>query len=178
MIYFTSDQHYNHKNIIEYCSRPFKDVDDMNRSLIERHNAVVSKEDTVWHLGDFSLSEKVIPDILPQLNGKHYLVAGNHDGCFRKHKKHKKIAERYIEFGFLEVHQEIVLEGFLINHLPYLGECKEVKYGEYRPQNKGMWLLHGHIHNLWKVNGKMINVGVDVWDYSPVSIDTIRPLTT
>lgn len=177
-IFFTSDQHFGHRNIINYSNRPFEDVDDMNRGLIERHNSVVHKDDIVWHLGDFSLSEKLVPIILPQLNGTHFLVAGNHDACHTIHKSKSTAAiRRYFEYGFKEVHQEAIVEGILCAHMPYTGDShKEDRYSNFRPKNNGEWLLHGHIHGLWKTNGKMINVGVDVWDWAPVHIETIKNL--
>lgn len=62
MNFFTSDTHYNHKNIIKYCERPFANVEEMNRELVERHNAIVKPGDTVYHL-----------------NGKIIYLRGNHD---------------------------------------------------------------------------------------------------
>ena len=56
MHFFTADEHYNHENIIFYCSRPFESVKEMNEELIKRHNLVVHDGDTVIHVGDFTLS--------------------------------------------------------------------------------------------------------------------------
>lgn len=100
--WFTSDQHFGHRKVIDYCNRPYADVDDMNRALIARFNARVRSCDTTWHLGDFSLDEKCVRDVLPLLNGTHRLVAGNHDECFPgKHSgSHFKYVRRYHGFGF------------------------------------------------------------------------------
>lgn len=77
--FFTSDSHWNHSRIIELCKRPFKDVEEMNNSLIENWNKVVPKDGTVFHLGDFAFGGSSIwNDILDQLNGKIYLILGNH----------------------------------------------------------------------------------------------------
>ena len=57
-IWFTSDTHFSHCNIIKYCNRPFKDVDEMNKILIQNWNNVVRPDDIVWHLGDFALGDK------------------------------------------------------------------------------------------------------------------------
>src|ERR1700722_3017579 len=106
-IFITSDQHYFHSKVREYCSRNFATVEEMNEALIANHNAVVQDNDIVWHLGDFSLSEKVVPLILPRLKGTHYLVAGNHDKCYpARNKKSDEAKKRYIEYGFKEVHIE------------------------------------------------------------------------
>src|ERR1700693_5565544 len=106
-IFFTSDQHFQHKKLLEvYCrdTRPFKNIDHMTEGLIERHNAVVKDGDMVYNVGDFSMSEKFVPDILKRLNGTQILILGNHD---RGHDCHGKKAEaarlRYLEYGFKEV---------------------------------------------------------------------------
>src|SRR5258708_15506074 len=184
-IWFTSDQHFGHKNILlpTYCDRPFVDVDDMNRGLIERHNSVVKDSDEVWHIGDFSLNEKFVPLILPQLKGAaHHIVVGNHDGAHIRHKKYEVATKRYLDYGFKSVHQEVrnFERKFLLNHLPYLnnGDSKhEARFPEYRPKDTGGWLLHGHVHKAWKVNKRMINCGVDVHDYFPVALETLLEIT-
>jgi len=67
------------------------------------------------------------------------------------------------------------MDGFLFNHLPYSGDSKEQeRFNNYRPQNKGQFLIHGHVHNNWRFKDNMINVGVDVWDYFPVSFNYIK----
>jgi calcineurin-like phosphoesterase family protein len=177
MIYLTSDSHYSHHNIILYTKRPFANIDEMNRSLIERHNAVVGKDDDVWHLGDFSLSERLVPIILPQLNGRHRLVCGNHDKCHISFgHKSEAAKERYIKYGFIEVHQEVRVGPFLLNHFPYTGDStNKDRYTEYRPKDDGSFLLHGHVHSRYGkiTSARSIDVGVDAWDYAPVSIETL-----
>lgn len=80
MIYFTSDTHFGHKNIIKYCGRPFADVEEMNRELVLRWNARVNARDTVYHLGDFAFLGKTrAAEILQALNGDKVLIIGNHD---------------------------------------------------------------------------------------------------
>lgn len=80
MIYFVSYTHFNHKNIIDYCNRPFNSVDEMNNVLIQNWNATVSNNDIIYHLGDFALGRKdTIMEITSNLNGKKYLIRGNHD---------------------------------------------------------------------------------------------------
>ena len=79
-VFFTSDTHFNHANIIRFCNRPFKDVSHMNEAIISNWNRVVGPEDIVFHLGDFCLggSAEWI-NVLNRLNGKIYLISGNHD---------------------------------------------------------------------------------------------------
>ena len=95
-IFFTSDTHFGHANIIKYCARPFASVQEMNRELIARWNAVVGPRDTVYHLGDFAFGKaSEAPTFLRKLNGaKKILIRGNHD----------RNARQMLEVGFDEVH--------------------------------------------------------------------------
>lgn len=185
VIYFTSDQHFFHANSIKYCNRPWSSVEDMNEGLIQRWNERVKPEDHVIVLGDFSLSKKALP-LVCRLNGSKSLIAGNHDQChpvhYKKEEKGERMRQLYLQHGFdsiaLEDWQLVGLERVKLHHMPYRGDHtdKGERYTEWRPKDEGHWLLHGHVHGLWKVNGRMINVGVDVWDYYPVSVDEIAGL--
>lgn len=177
-IYLTSDEHYGHNNIIAYCNRPFANVEEMNASLISNHNDVVGQDDIVYHLGDFCMNEKLVPTVLKQLNGTHYLVAGNHDRCHPVNKKWLAAKERYLLYGFAGVYQELFNfgGGFILNHMPYSAPndaSREHHYNKYRSEDRGSWLLHGHVHNAWTTKDRMINVGVDVWDYKPVRLEAL-----
>lgn len=78
MIYFTADQHFGHINIIKYCDRPFKHVDEMNDKIIANHNKVVHDKDVVYHLGDFTM-ERDAEKYIRRLNGTHKFIRGSHD---------------------------------------------------------------------------------------------------
>ena len=70
-IYFISDTLFNHKNIIKYCNRPFKDVEEMNKVLIENWNNTVTDFNTIFHLGDVALTnESEMKEIISKLKGK------------------------------------------------------------------------------------------------------------
>ena len=170
--WLTADEHYGHANILRYCERPFTDVDHMARELVERQNAVVGPNDDVIHVGDFVMNERLLPSILPQLRGRHTLVFGNHDRCHPCRKDHVAAKRRYLQAGFVDVVERFVLDGMLVHHMPYSGDDRE-KYHAYRPADEGLVLLHGHIHGLWKTRGRMVNVGVDVRGYAPVSLDEV-----
>ena len=104
--FFTSDTHFNHANVIQYCGRPFASVDEMNREMIARWNSTVGPDDTVYHLGDFALGKfaKAAP-ILHRLNGaRKILVLGNHD----------RSARQMLAVGFDEVHKKIEWNGWLV----------------------------------------------------------------
>lgn len=181
MIWFTSDPHYHHKKVIGFCGRPFATVEEMNEALIERWNECVRPEDTVYVLGDFCFGGAgKQSEILKRLNGYKILIKGNHD----------ERAHKMLKYGFDEVHYE------MLTHIPGLGKVRlshypygptnifwrllfwwkgwDLRHLDWRPKDTGDVLLHGHVHTVWKVKGRQINVGVDCWDYRPVSVDTIK----
>ena len=187
MIFFTSDHHFSHANIIRYCNRPFASTEEMNQELISRWNQTVSPDDTVYYLGDFSLSVDVVGSITQLLNGRKFLIMGNHDLCHPVHKKRALLAgELYLRAGFesieLESRIEIAGQSVLLHHLPYLTPSAPDKYSgkydKFRPIDNGQWLLCGHIHEKWREQERMINVGVDVWDFYPVAMTKIEKLIT
>lgn len=148
----------------------------MNKALTERHNAVVKNDDVVWHLGDFCLDHSLIPTILPKLNGTHYLVMGNHDRCY----KQKKYITTYKQYGFAGVYDNLnCFEGkFKLNHFPYSNIKEKELVDSDMTNDSSYWLLHGHVHEKFKINSslKQINVGVDVWDYAPVNLNILLEL--
>ena len=75
-----SDTHFGHENIIKYCNRPFSSVEEMDARMIKLWNNVVKKNDIVYHLGDFGVGNKeYISKIVSKLNGRIFLILGNHD---------------------------------------------------------------------------------------------------
>lgn len=136
-IFFTSDTHFCHSNIIRFCNRPFKDADEMDEALIANWNSVVGPDDIVFHLGDFCFagSEKW-NKILDRLNGKIYLILGNHD--------ERNLRQGYISrFEWVGYQMHIYIEGrsIYLNHFPML--CVA---GSYRGEN-ATWQLFGHVHS-------------------------------
>ncbi len=183
-VWFTSDLHLGHANIIGYSGRPFADTEAMNGALIDRWNELVNPSDDVWVLGDFALGriEATLP-LAGALHGYKRLVSGNHDRCWSGHgARAQQWISRYRDAGFDEVHQGSVkmqVGGIevLVCHFPYAGDSQDRdRYVEARPADEGQWLLHGHVHEKWRQHGRMINVGVDVWDYRPVSADILCQL--
>jgi calcineurin-like phosphoesterase family protein len=143
--YCWSDIHLDHRNIILFCRRPYSSVEEMQRDLIARHNAVVKPEDTVWCFGDVAFKEKNIRPFFSQLNGTHCLVPGNHDKCWQGQKKYEAAVKRYLEYGFKEVVQETRLGMFKCCHFPYEEDERHgARYAEWRPKDEGDFLLHGH----------------------------------
>lgn len=174
-VFFTSDLHFWHKNVIEFCNRPWPNVEAMNHGLIDNWNSVVGDNDAVFICGDlFFCGKTKAKEIVAQLKGIKYWILGNH--CWGK------IPERRAEefgFEFMGPSYELKLHGtkVLLSHFPYLGDhTAEQRFTEHRLKDEGDWLLHGHVHGEWKIRGKQINVGVDVWDYKPVSVSEILEL--
>lgn len=200
-IWFTSDQHYYHQNVIKYCSRPYVTVEEMNEKLLLEYNSLVKPEDIVYMLGDFSLAFRPVELYGSRLNGTKYLVPGNHDFVHSYNKKsrneenRKKWIGKYQEHGFIVLpeHTTLDIPGVAtvnLAHLPYSNindvrldavESGSDKYTKYRPKEDGRVLLCGHVHEKWKTmrtakGSLMVNVGVDVWGMKPVHIDQIKEI--
>lgn len=103
-LFLTSDFHHNHANIIKYCSRPFKNVEEMNESLISKWNQKVPQGSTVIHFGDFSFSQEDFKKIPQRLNGNIIWVKGNHDKFPEGFRWFEVIEFRYKDHDFFGSH--------------------------------------------------------------------------
>lgn len=159
-MFFTSDTHFNHAKIIrpDYSDRPFKDVEEMNETLIYNWNSVVKKKDVIYHLGDFAWGQP--EPFLNRLNGYKILIMGNHD---------RYSEGKLLRSGFREVYslKEIKIDGIptILCHFPMYS---------WNKSHRGSFHLHGHIHEneiqyLWN----RYNVGVDVNNFTPIHSDNI-----
>ena len=175
--WYTSDLHFGHQNIIALGYRPFSNIDEMHAEIVARWNAVVGDDDEVWVLGDLVLGALLenAESYISRLRGRKILVPGNHDWCWQGRGRPRR-HDRYLnECGFERIEQNpephlIAGEEVAMSHFPYDGDhTAEIRYPEWRPEDNGGWLLHGHVHDLWRQNGRQINVGCDVWDFTPVS---------
>lgn len=128
-VYFIADTHFGHANIIKYEGRPFANVSEMDKMLIQNWNTVVSESDEIFVLGDFSFYNKEkTKKILQQLHGKKTLIMGNHD---------TQSLEYYLECGFQDVNKyPIILDEFwILSHEPlYINDC--MPYAN----------IYGHVH--------------------------------
>jgi len=165
--WFTSDTHFFHSNIIKYCGRPYNNFDEMNNSIIKKWNERIKPEDTVYFLGDFNFKsgsgrgegEPIkVQEIIRKLNGHIIFIKGNHDGDSNGIKS--PIKAMVIELGGMEI---------FCTHDP-------------ADSNNAFKLnLCGHVHEKWKsridvkhgMRTVIINCGVDVWDFYPVSLEEI-----
>lgn len=176
--FYTSDQHVGHARICELAGRPFSSVEEMNDAIVERHNAVVSPDDTTYFLGDFAMGplEESLA-LVGRMNGRLLLVPGNHDRVFSRFRRNGPRPadfDRYRDAGLDIVGERtrVVIAGtdVLLCHFPYTGDSRDHhdRYADLRPADDGGWLVHGHTHGRWRQNGRQIDVGVDAWNFFPV----------
>lgn len=155
-IWAISDTHFGHANIIKYCNRPFKSTEEMDDTIIKNWNSVVKDGDIVYHLGDVYMGKT--PGFLSNLKGRKRLILGNHDNgkdqLLQKTFQKIDVWRMFPEFGLLLTHVPVSLNTL----------------SEKCPVN-----VHGHIHNDDKAYGKQYrNVSVEVVNYTPVNIETLR----
>ena len=171
MIYFTSDLHFGHDAVIEYCQRPFKSLEHMEAALIENWNDTIRAGDDVYVLGDFSLAkpERTL-DVLRQLNGNIYLVRGNHDRGAKGRVKGRFVWIK--DLYELKVRDERVKGGkqrIVLCHYALL---------TWPAMHHGAWSLHGHSHGSLRDSptAKRLDVGVDCHNYRPISYEEVRSI--
>jgi calcineurin-like phosphoesterase family protein len=157
-LWFTSDQHFGHANIIEYAHRPFAGVREMTSAIIERWNAVVQPGDHVYTLGDFGF--KFLEEALKQLRGQIHLVVGSHDSEARA------LRHRFVEFVQIK---EIKVAGQFI----VMSHCA---FRVWEKSHYNSWHLYGHSHGRLPGQGKSMDVGVDTNNFYPYSFEQIRDI--
>lgn len=173
MIYFISDTHFNHANIIKYCNRPFDNTYDMGEYMIEKWNSIVKEKDVVYFLGDFGFGTvEILKGFVNRLNGKKIIILGNHD--------RKRGINSWKNIGFEEVYKKPVelpielvdkynFNTILLSHEPK--QCEDTTLN-----------IHGHIHNV-PLDTELYNkdnhicVSVEMINYTPISILDILKIT-
>lgn len=162
-IWFTSDTHFCHDNIIKYCNRPYKDSKEMNEALIHNWNSVVKPGDKVYHLGDVVMGQdhrRQFPDIISKLQGKKRLVVGNHDDV-----KWLSQGNWFQKVGLWRIFDDY---NFICTHVPlHPGSLAG------RLRNEGGWNVHGHIHDQPSPEGNYLCICVEQTDYRPVHLEEI-----
>ena len=164
MIFYIADLHLNHTNIMKHCNRPFKDVQEMNKTIIENWNNKVKTNDKVYILGDVCFvkrneNPKEIIKLLKELNGEKHLILGNHDNSILYDKEFKEL------FKSIKMYDKITD-----------GDSKVVLFHypieEWDGFFRGTYHIHGHTHNsnnIMKINNRF-NAGVDIHNYTPVTL--------
>lgn len=160
-IFFTSDLHLGHKNIIKYSNRPFSSIDEMDSTIINNYNSVVKQGDTVYDLGDFSFR-----------NPKYYLdrfvvqpirIKGSHDHDLKDNAPRMLV---------LQLKDLVVLSEQLV----YAMSITLCHYAmrSWEQSHYGTWHLFGHHHGMLPPYGLSFDVGVDCWEFFPVSLDQVK----
>jgi len=169
---FYSDPHFFHTNIIKYADRPFSTVEEMNERLVANYNEMIGPNDTCLWLGDCFFGPYDVGDaLIRSMNGKKFLLVGNHD----------RSLSRMAKSGFMGVTKIINLsianKKLRACHYPYRYP-NAPPYLSNPERKPGEILLHGHVHTRTKFSNDrtMLHVGVDAWDYCPVRYEQIEPL--
>lgn len=163
--WFTADTHFGHKGALRFGARTqFKDTVEMDVAMIANWNNVIQPEDTVYHLGDLSFANETRTlEVLSVLHGRKHWVSGNHD--------HSLLKKKAVRAHFLSIQPflEHKFDGQRVTmcHFPMLTWDKA---------HYGAWMLHGHSHGNCKYpfEAKILDVGVDVWNFAPISFDQIK----
>lgn len=159
-IFFTSDTHFDHQNIIRLCNRPFETVEEMNETMVENWNKTVGKDDTVYHIGDFSWGGVTAAKaIFDRLNGQKHLIMGNHDEI----KYMGKLDwVRIMDYHELPIHSALFNNRIILFHYPIV---------EWNGYYRGAIHVHGHQHNIKAHQAiNRVDVGVDANNFTPISI--------
>jgi calcineurin-like phosphoesterase family protein len=155
-IFFTADTHFGHRNIIKHCNRPFVSVDDMRETLIANWNSRVGQNDWVYHLGDFAWRTQD-GDVLDRLNGRKFLVLGNHDSA--------RVEEA--RSGWLYVAPYMELSSGTVRKIVL---C-HYKLQVWNQMRRGAVHLYGHSHGNLPGCRQSLDVGVDNVGFFPITID-------
>ena len=153
-IWFTADLHLGHTNIIKYCNRPFSSVDEMDEELITRWNECINPTDIVYHLGDFCFGNP--GKYFKRLNGRITFIFGSHDRETAFPIRIREISPLKDEYGN---DRKIVMCHYAMRSWPH--------------SHYASWHLFGHHHGKLEPYGLSFDVGVDCWDYNPVSLEEV-----
>jgi calcineurin-like phosphoesterase family protein len=158
-ILFTSDTHFGHAGARALYRRPFGSVAEMDAVMVDRWNLTVGAEDEVWHLGDFALgmSASAMAELLARLHGRKHLITGNNDPT---------TTTSLAGWSSVQPYAEIELDGFGIVLCHYA-------FRTWRNMSRGWLNLHGHSHGRLTPQLRQMDVGVDAWDFRPVTLAQI-----
>lgn len=182
--WFTSDQHFGHLNMARW--RGFPSLGAMHATLVRRWYERVEPDDEVYVLGDAAMGrrdETLV--VFGQLHGRKFLVPGNHDYCGPWSKKADVWAPVYARyFELLPVETNTLIAGHEVTlcHFPFgtADHTDSPRFLHWRPEDRGQWLVHGHTHGHFGRlhDGRQVDVGVEGWDWGPVSEEQLAELVT
>lgn len=157
MHFFTADTHFGHAGARALHRRPFPTVAAMDQAMVEGWNAAVAPTDTVWHLGDFAVRHPDPAGLLECLHGAKHLVTGNND----------PVAVCALPgWASVSPYMELQADGFDLVLCHYA-------FRTWRGMGQGVLNLHGHSHGRLRPQTRQFDVGVDVWDFRPVTLATV-----
>ena len=172
--FFISDTHWYHHNVIRYSNRPFKDVEEMNYTMIKNWNDTVAPDDDVYHLGDFAFAgDDTIKAILSQLSGNKYFIFGNHDKSLVKNQN------TWGKDHFVKMRDMLKIK---VQDKDAPGGVRQIVLCHYSLRvwdgsHKGAWNLYGHSHGNLFDDPKLLSmdVGVDATRlYRPISYGEVK----
>ena len=154
-IFFTADYHLGHKNIIKYCNRPFNNIDEMDKTILDNLFSKLKRGDILYFLGDFAFGHKYyeeFPGLIEKYGINLIFIQGNHD---------KKLKINACDLKTIKIEKQIIV----LCHYP-LRVWDRSHYGS--------WQLHGHSHGTLPPLGMQYDVGVDNNNFVPVSYEEIK----
>lgn len=163
-VWFSSDHHLWHKNIIKFCNRPFESVQEMVDVIIQNHNRLVKPTDLVYFLGDFAWNtrEDKLEILLNKFNGKKHFIIGNHD----RPPLFRSLASRQVLQSVNDVLGVSFGEQYIwLSHYPHRSWNRSF-HGSYH--------LFGHTHGTASPFGLSFDAGVDCWNFCPINLDTVH----
>ena len=167
-IFFTSDTHFDDQYSIEYFNRPFKSIDEMNGTIVEKWNSVVKHEDTVYHLGDFILEDiRHFMKWVSQLYGYIKILPGSHDDPWLRDSVDNDRVQVIAPLVSLE------FPDLTAGKPPRVIVLCHYSMQVWDRSNQGSWHLFGHSHGKLKGIGLSFDVGVDCTDFTPLSLETV-----
>lgn len=163
-IFFTGCTHYGHKNILKLSNRPFGEIEHHDDTLINNYNNIVSNDDICYILGDicWNQSYESYKNLFNRLNGRKVVIIGNHDN--------KQNLIRCKKEGLiLDLHEsktiQIGKDRIYLSHTP-----SREWIGYYH----GAYHLYSHTHGNIDDYKQSTDVGVDCWEYGPVSWKEVK----
>jgi len=173
MIFFTADHHFGHENILKYAKRPWKNIEDMNENLMTRWNDTVQEGDTVFYVGDFTLKDRGYAEsIIKRLNGVIFFMPGSHDSWWSD-KIYSLKTKTDSAFSAPALYE---FKGLIKNDAGFGLPIVLCHYAmrSWAVSHYGSWHLFGHHHGNLEPYGLSFDIGVDCWDYYPVSLDQVK----
>lgn len=174
--FYISDTHFCHTNIIKHTDRPFGNIELMNAALVANWNTVVAKDDTVYHIGDFGNWKWIdVEHIYKQLNGSILLIKGSHDHhSVRQHMNWAPYLTLNIGPYHCLLNHRAIWEFRSVENSMVLKQDYDSSFSSEVFKNEEYdFVICGHSHNLWRVDGRNINISVENINYAPLSEENL-----